>query len=148
MDLTGSQTLNAPIEKVWDLILNPEFLAKVTPGITRLEKETDELYKAIAEIAIGPVKGKFSGQAELKDKVPHESFTMKVLQKSMVGNVDANIVMKMKAIGENQTELSFEGKANMSGLLARTGDRVMSGVANTLTKQFFSNFEKELSDLT
>ncbi|HAK78420.1 MAG TPA: carbon monoxide dehydrogenase, partial [Runella sp.] len=38
-----------------------------------------------------------------------------------------------------------DGKADMSGLLARTGNRVMSGVASTLTKQFFKNFEDELS---
>lgn len=144
MDLIGSHVLQAPVQKVWDLILNPEFLAKVTPGISRLEQESGDLYKAIAEIKIGPVHGKFEGTAELTDKVEHESFVLKVTQNSKIGNVEADVKMNMKATENNETELSFEGVANMSGLLARTGNRVMSGVANTLTKQFFSNFEKEL----
>ncbi len=144
MELIGSQVLNAPVQKVWDLILNPDFLAKITPGITRLEKESDDLYKAIADIKMGPVNGKFTGQAELLDKIEPESFTLKVLQKSTIGNVDANIKMTMKATSPSKTELSFEGIANISGMLARTGNRVMSGVASSLTKQFFENFDKEL----
>ncbi len=146
MELTGSHVLQAPVQKIWDLILNPEFLAKVTPGISRLEQESGDLYKAIADIKIGPVHGKFEGSAELTDKVEHESFVLKVNQNSKIGNVEADVKMNMKATENNETELSFEGVANMSGLLARTGNRVMSGVANTLTKQFFSNFEKELKN--
>jgi Carbon monoxide dehydrogenase subunit G (CoxG) len=53
--------------------------------------------------------------------------------------------MLLNAISDTQTELSFDGKAMTSGLLARTGNRVMSGVASTLTKQFFDNFTKELN---
>ncbi len=144
MDLVGSHVLQAPVQKVWDLILNPDFLAKVTPGISRLEQESGDLYKAIADIKIGPVHGKFEGSAELTDRIEHESFVLKITQNSKIGNVDADIKMNMKTTENNETELSFAGVANMSGLLARTGNRVMSGVANTLTKQFFSNFEKEL----
>ena len=146
MDLTGSQVLNAPVEKIWGLILNPDFLAKITPGISRLVQESGDLYKAIAEVKIGPVKGSFEGTAELLDKVENESFTLKVQQNSKIGNVAANIKMNMKALNASQTELSFDGKADVSGMLARTGNRVMSGVANTLTKQFFENFEKELAN--
>jgi uncharacterized protein len=146
MDLTGSHILQAPVQKIWDLILNPDFLAKVTPGISRLEQESGDFYKAIADIKIGPVHGKFEGTAEITDKIEHEGFVLKVTQNSKIGNVEADVKMLMKPTENNETELSFEGVANMSGLLARTGNRVMSGVANTLTKQFFSNFEKELKN--
>lgn len=147
MDLQGSHVFNAPVEKVWELLLNPDFLAKVTPGISKLVQESGDVYKAIAEVKIGPVKGSFEGVAELKDKVEHQSFTLKVLQNSKIGNVAADVKMKMQPTADGQTELSFDGKADVSGLLARTGNRVMSGVANTLTNQFFSNFEEELSNL-
>lgn len=146
MELKGKHTLNAPIDKIWSMILDPEILAQVTPGITELQQESGDLYKAIADIKIGPVKGRFEGSAELLNKVENESFDMKVQQNSKIGNVAANLAMKMTATEDGKTELSFDGKADVSGLLARTGNRVMSGVANTLTKQFFSNFEKLLKE--
>lgn len=137
--------LPASANRIWDMLMNPETLAKITPGISRLELESEGVYKAIAEVKIGPVSGKFEGKAEVIEPVAPQSFTLKVLQNSKIGNVAADIRMNLKPISDNETELSFEGKADMSGLLARTGNRVMSGVANTLTKQFFSNFEQELA---
>ena len=147
MDLSGSHILPASARQIWDMLMNPDTLAKVTPGISRLELESEGVYKAIADIKIGPVSGKFEGRAEVAEPVAPESFTLKVNQNSKIGNVAADIRMNLKPISANETELSFAGKADMSGLLARTGNRVMSGVANSLTKQFFSNFEKELADV-
>jgi uncharacterized protein len=146
MELTGSHVLNAPVEKIWNMILDPVILAKVTPGISELIQENGDLYKAIAEIKIGPVKGRFEGSAELLDKIENESFRLKVIQKSKIGDVEANVSMKMTPTSDGKTELSFDGLAEISGLLARTGNRVMSGVANTLTKQFFNNFDEELRE--
>ena len=145
MELTGTHTLNAPAETIWAMLMNPETLAKVTPGISRLELESEGVYKAIAEVKIGPVAGKFEGKAEVANAVAPESFTLRVVQNSKIGNVNADINMTLKPLSDSQTELSFDGKADMSGLLARTGNRVMSGVASTLTKQFFKNFEDELA---
>jgi len=62
--------------------------------------------------------------------------------------VSADVKIHLSQRSENETELSFDGKANLSGLLARTGNRVLSGVANTLTKQFFKELENELNNST
>ncbi|AXE16479.1 carbon monoxide dehydrogenase [Runella rosea] len=145
MELNGSYILPASTQKIWEMLMNPDTLAKVTPGISRLELESENVYKAIAEVKIGPVSGKFEGKAEVLHPVVAQSFTLNVHQNSKIGNVSAHIKMHLKAVSEHETELSFAGKAHMSGLLARTGNRVMSGVANTLTKQFFQNFEDELA---
>jgi uncharacterized protein len=145
MDLNGSHLINASAQTIWDMLMNPDTLAKITPGITRLELESEGVFKAIADIKMGPVNGKFEGKAEVLDAIAPQSFTLKVVQNSKIGNVAADIRMNLLAVSNNQTELSFEGKADMSGLLARTGNRVMSGVANTLTKQFFDNFQQELA---
>ena len=145
MELAGSHTLNASAQKIWEMLMNPETLAKVTPGISRLELESEGVYKAIADVKLGPVSGKFEGRAEVTKPVAPESFTLIIQQNSKIGNVAAEVNMQLKALSDTETELSFDGKADMSGLLARTGNRVMSGVANTLTKQFFNNFEEELA---
>ncbi|MCW3111017.1 MAG: carbon monoxide dehydrogenase subunit, partial [Segetibacter sp.] len=45
-----------------------------------------------------------------------------------------------------QTDVTFDGEVKISGMLATMGQRVIGGVANTLTKQFFNNLEKELAN--
>ena len=41
-------------------------------------------------------------------------------------------------------KLAFDGDVKLSGMLAGMGQRLIGGVSNTLTKQFFTNLEKEL----
>ena len=47
-------------------------------------------------------------------------------------------------VNDSQTEISFNGDVKLAGLLAGMGQRVLGGVANTLTKKFFENLDKEL----
>lgn len=146
MQLNGSHTLNAPLSKIWTMLMDTDTLARVVPGVTRLEKTAENEYNAIAEIKLGPVSGSFSGTLSLGDIQENEGYTLHVKQNSKIGNADATVKIALKSIDDAQTEISFDGDARLSGLLARTGNRVISGVATTLTKQFFNNFEEELKD--
>lgn len=144
MLLNGTHTLNASPTIIWDKLMDTEILAKIVPGISKLVKLADNEFEAISEIKLGPVSGKFSGGLTLTNIQEPSTFTLNVTQNSKIGNADAEIKINLFDLGNNQTELSFEGDAKLSGLLARTGQRVLSGVANSLTKQFFENFEAEL----
>lgn len=144
MDLNGSHILNAPTDRVWAMLMDTDILARIVPGITTLEKTAENEYKAVAQVKMGPVNGSFSGGLSMQDIREGEGYTLNVQQNSKIGNADATVTIDLKPLENNQTELNFDGKAKLSGLLARTGNRVMSGVANSLTKQFFENFEEEI----
>lgn len=144
MKLSGEHTLEAPRKVIWDMLMDPKQLVNITPGISELIQKDDSNYEAVSEVKIGPVKGRFTGALSLQDMMEPESFTLLVKQNSKIGNVKADVLIHLDEIGNGETRLSFDGKAQMSGLLARTGARVVSGVANTLTKQFFEAFEKEI----
>lgn len=144
MELSGKHVLQAPVDRVWNLLLDPEVLARITPGITRLEPLGEDEYEAIADVKIGPVNGSFSGKMAVKDKTPPEHFTLHILQESKIGNVNAEGTIRLIPKDETQTEVDFSGNAKLSGTLARTGQRVLGGVAKMLTKQFFKALEKEL----
>ena len=144
MKLIGSHILKANRNVIWEMIMNPELLVKITPGISELIKKDESNYEAISEIKIGPVKGRFKGELSLLDLIEPESFNLVVSQKSKIGNVDAKILINLCEIGNEETEINFDGEALMSGVIARTGQRVVSGVANALTKQFFEALDKEI----
>ena len=146
MHLKGTHTLNASPEHIWTILMTPETLARITPGVTRLEMINENQFDAIADVKIGPVKGSFSGKLDVVEKKEPESFILKVKQDSKIGNVSADVQIELVAVDNEQTQLSFNGKARLSGLLARTGQRVLSGVANTLTKQFFKALDEEVSN--
>ena len=119
-------------------------LAKVVPGISRLEKTGDNTFKSILEIKLGPVSGSFTGNLQMEEITEQKAFTLKALQNSKIGNANAAIKIELLPVDDKRTEVSFDGDVKLSGLLASMGQRVMGSVSNTLSKQFFTNLEKEL----
>lgn len=146
MKINGTYQINASTNVVWQLLMDPEVLEKVTPGIKKLEPKGVDSFHAISEVRIGPVRGTFEGELSVQDKVEEESCLLVVNQKSKSGNVVAEIGMQFISKDENNTEIQYTGEAKMSGMLARMGQRIMSGVVSTLSKQFFQALEKELEE--
>lgn len=144
MKLTGTHTIHAPIQKVWDMLMNPEILAKITPGVSKLELTGEDQYDAIANMKIGPVSGNFKGALQIEDKEEPNKFTLKTQQKSKIGNAKADVMIALQSTDPKTTEVSFEGQVQLSGTIARTGQRVISGVANSLSKQFFEALDEEI----
>lgn len=147
MNLAGKYLLHAAPPKVWATLMNMDSLANIVPGISRLEQTGDHTFKSILDIKLGPVSGSFTGHLQLDDLQEPNAFTLKAQQNSKIGNANALIKITLAAVGDSDTEIAFDGDVKMSGMLASLGQRVMGGVSNTLTKQFFLNLEKELEKI-
>ena len=146
MQLTGSHILNATPDEVWPLMMDTDSLARMVPGITTLEHLGNHQFKAMLGVKLGPVNASFAGQLQLLNIDEPGSFSLKVQQNSKVGNAAATIDIKLTPVDHKQTEVQFDGDVKLSGMLATMGQRLIGSVANTLSKQFFLNLEKELSD--
>lgn len=145
MDISGSHDLNAGTQKVWDSIMDPRVLEKITPGIKTLEVLGPDEYDALSEIKMGPVKGAFKGNLKITDKIEGKSCKVILDQKSKMGNAVAEISMEIMDKGDNSSEIKYQGSAKLSGTLARMGQRIVGGVVKALAKQFFSALEEELN---
>ncbi len=144
MQLAGKHVFDASPSKVWGMLMDTDTLSRVIPGISRLEKTGENTFKSILEIKLGPVNGSFTGDLQLQEIYEQKGFTLKAQQNSKIGNANAVITISLLPVNESQTEISFGGDVRLSGMLSGMGQRLIGGVSNTLTKQFFSNFEKEL----
>jgi uncharacterized protein len=143
MILNGKHNITAPAQTIWNLMMDPITLARITPAITSLEKTGEDQYKAIANVSIGPVKGEFVGTLLVKDKNEFESFTLVIQQNSKMGNASAEMKMKLIPDGD-ATEVSFVGDVKLSGMLSVMGGRVLVPVAHMLSKQFFEALQGEV----
>ncbi len=144
MELTGKHIVNAAPLKVWELLMDTQSLSRVVPGISSLEKLADNSFKSILNIKLGPVNSSFTGSLRMEDMIEQKSFTLKAKQLSKIGNANATVNIELTPVDDMQTAVAFNGDAQLSGLLASMGQRILGGVSATLIKQFFSNLEKEL----
>jgi len=146
MHLNGTHNLPASPQQIWDLLMDAEVLAKITPGISSLEPLGNNRYTAVSKVKLGPVKGTFKGEMEVAHPIEPERFTLLMQQNSKIGNVNAEGQIILNAVSSAETAVEFSGEAKLSGTLARTGQRVLTGVANSMTNQFFQSLEAEIKE--
>lgn len=141
MDIKGKHVIGAKVSDIYILLQDQEVLARIAPGISRIEKVGDDQFRAISDISIGPVRGSFEGELSLTDKVEDKSMTLVLQQKSKIGNAQASILMELSEEAE-KTLITYKGKAKVSGRLATMGQRILGGVISTLSKQVFKELDK------
>ena len=144
MELVGKHVINAMPSKVWKMLMDTDTLARVVPGISRLEKTGANTFKSTLEIKLGPVNSSFTGNVQLEEITEEKEFTMKVMQNSKIGNAHAAIKINLLPVNHKKTAIAFDGHVKLSGLLGGMGQRVMGSVSKTLTQEFFANLEKEV----
>ncbi len=134
MKVKGEYTFEAPPEKVWEGLMDPEVMAATMPGAERLELVGENQYQSDLNIKVGPVQGKFRGRIELKDIDPPNAYTMNVDGQGPQGFVKATARIEIVAVGD-QTRMTYDGDAHVGGRIASVGQRLMESSAKAIIKQ-------------
>ncbi len=140
MDMSGERRIDAPRERVWDALNNPETLRTSIPGCETLEKLDDGSLKASASVKIGPISAKFAGKVQLLDLDPPNSYRIEGEgQGGVAGFAKGGAVVRLVADGK-ATILSYEVKAQVGGKIAQLGARLIDATAKQMADAFFDRF--------
>lgn len=145
MKLSGEQVVPASREAVYDAMLDPETLKDALPGCEKLEEIGPNEYLATMTIGVAMIKGKYDGKVKITDDTRPESFTMHIEGKGPQGQLSGVGTVKFEAMGENETKVIYDGDANVRGMLARIGSRVIQPAANMIVGKFFTELSGKVS---
>jgi carbon monoxide dehydrogenase subunit G len=143
MKLSGQYTLPAPPAKVWALLTDPDRLAKLLPGCERLDPDGPDRFKAAVKFGIAAISGKYAGSLEFFEKKPPRSMRMRLSGKGLPGFVDGMGQVELAQKG-GQTELRYTGEAQVGGMIAAVGQRMIEGAARKIVDQFFAAAAEDL----
>ena len=144
MKLSGSYQINLPKEKVWEALNNPEILKQAIPGCEEFTKNSDTEFTAKATNKIGPFNASFTGDVELKDLNPPNSYKISGSGNSPVGFASGEASVKLE--DENGgTKLIYEVEANVGGKIAQVGARLIDMTAKKMADIFFGKFSELIS---
>ena len=140
MDMTGSEHIAAPRERVYAALNDPEILKAAIPGCEAIEKTSDTEMTATVVTKVGPVKAKFQGAVTLSDLDPPHGYTISGEGKGgPAGFAKGGAKVRLEEDGAG-TVLHYEVKADVGGKLAQLGSRLIDGTAKKLSGEFFSRF--------
>jgi carbon monoxide dehydrogenase subunit G len=138
----------APIDEVWNTLLDVERVAPCMPGAEVLERVGDDAYKVGVTVKVGPISMTYRGEVQIveRDEQAHRA-TMRVKAKEArgQGTADARAQMTL-AEQSNGTDVTIDTEVQLSGKVAAMGQGVIADVSGKLVETFAENLAAMLAD--
>jgi uncharacterized protein len=144
MILDGEYVFQGPRERVWELLLDPEVMAKAMPGAKRLVRVDEGRYEGVIRIGIGPVTAaEWRLMVTISDTVPPERYLMGVDSQGPVGFTRGTATVNLHDEA-GTTRMAYRAELQIGGRVASVGQRLLDQVAKLLTRQGLEALSREL----
>ena len=147
MLVQGVTSIQAPKDKTFAFLTNPDTVSQCAPGLKSVEVvEPDKKFKAVAAVGFGAVSATFSNDVEFVELVAPDKAVIKVHGTAPGSAVDVMAEMHLSENSAGGTDLNWKADITISGSIASLATRMMGGVSKKLTDMFFTCVKGKLEE--
>lgn len=147
MKIENEFVVKAPIEQVWDHMLDVQRIAPCAPGAELTEVVDDHTWKGKVSVKIGPVALSFAGTVAVQER---DDAAHRVVLKADgreqrgKGAATALVVSHLETVPDG-TQVSIDTDLTISGAVAQYGRGMVLDISQRLTREFAECLETNLS---
>ena len=142
LELKGECVLPVAQAELWRLLNDPEVLAQTIPGCNAMRALGEDRYEMDLKLQVANVTGEYMGTVAITEKRAPGHYVLAVEGQGSIGFMKGSAAFDLEPQGDNATLLRYAGSAELGGVVAGVGQRVLSGVAKYLVGRFFKALEK------
>lgn len=145
MQLKGQHEFEATPSTVWEVLHDPDAIARALPGVETLEpiEGEENAFRARAKLQVAAIGGSYAGELRLSELQPPQSYRMTVQGEGQNSRIQGEVGVRLSETA-NGARLEWQAEAQVSGLLARVGQRLIKATANMMSKRFFAALGEEI----
>jgi carbon monoxide dehydrogenase subunit G len=152
MKLEQSFEVSAPVDVVWEALVDVERVAPCLPGATVSGRNDDGSYDGTFKVKIGPTSASYAGKLKMEqvDESVHTA-TMEAqgTDKRGQGGAKATIVSSLSETGSGSTRVDVSTDYHITGRLARFGrGGMIEDISNRLLGEFAKCLQTNLAGRT
>ena len=148
MEFENSFSVNAPLDRVWEYLLDVQAVAPCVPGASLTEAVSESEYKGTVKIKLGAVQVSYRGTLVLNE-VDQESHTVIMTATGSetrgTGGASGKVTSVVSSEGPNKTTVHMVSEVNVTGRVAQFGRNIMQDVSNRLIREFAKCLEANLN---
>src|SRR5215203_3497819 len=144
MKFAGTVDIDAPRDRVWAFVTDPNQVGQCGPGVESIEVIDDRHFKATAKVGIGFISARFVVSMEFAEVNAPDDATIKAHGQAPGSAVDATAQMRLSDSAAGGTTMDWDADVNISGTLASVGARLIEGTANKMIGQTFDCMRTKL----
>jgi len=145
LQYSGEEVITADKATVWAFINDPEKVGRCLPDVIDVTVHDPTHFDAVAQVGVGPVRGKFKFKFELMPNAAGNRMDMKITGGGFGSAIDLTAGADVVDAGPATTKLNWSGQAVARGPVAAVGGRVLDAQAQKLITQTFANVRERLS---
>ena len=150
MIIEGKFKLKAPIQKVWDMTLQPGTLAACVPGADKIVQVDEKTYDCLVKQSGGPISVKLQFQVVITEMDPPK-YVKAVGRGEVLGKMGTfNVILEvhLNQLTPQEVEVDYKTDVNIVGKLATFGERIMRAKAKSVGEEFTKNLQEKLMTLS
>jgi len=144
MHFEGTVQINAPRDRVWAFVIDPNQVGQCGPGVESVEVIDDTHFKATAKVGVGFISARFVVNLEFVDLDAPSAATIKAHGQAPGSAVDADARMQLSDADGGGTTMDWSAEVNIAGTIASVGARLIEGTANKMIGQTFDCMRTKL----
>lgn len=145
MEIKGKTDFKLPVDTIWEALHDPEVLKQAIPGCEKLELIGENEYEVVMKLGVAAVKGEYTGRVKLDDIEKPHFYVFNAEGSGSPGHVKATMDCRLHP-SEKGCTLEWDCKAEVGGMIASVGSRVLNGIAKFMAGKFFKDIEKNSRD--
>ena len=144
MHFEGTVQINAPRDRVWAFVIDPNQVGQCGPGVESIEVIDDTHFKATAKVGVGFISARFVVNLEFVDLDAPNAATIKAHGQAPGSAVDADARMELSDADGGGTTMDWSAEVNIAGTITSVGARLIEGTANKMIGQTFDCMRTKL----
>jgi len=146
LEVKGECALQVEQAELWRMLNDPAVLAKIIPGCNTVRALGSDRYEMGLKLQVGSVSGEYMGSVAIFDKQEPVHYTLTVEGQGSIGFMKGSAAFDLEPQGEVASLLRYAGSAEVGGVVAGVGQRVLSGVAKFLAGRFLKLLAKHIEE--
>lgn len=148
MKINENSTVKAPIQDVWDFLLDPQKLGSCVPGCEKVEPIDENSYLVTEAVKVGPISAKFVLKATIMEIKPPNYVHATLVGKDAktASHFNTKALINLKSISNNETEIEYDMDVTLGGVLGKFGEGVIRRKAKSQAETFATNIRAALED--
>jgi len=149
MIIEGKFTLRAPVQLLWDTLLDPETLRSCIPGAEKIDQLDEKTYDCVIKQKVGPISVRFKFINTLSKIEPPNHVEMEGEGEDIgkAGRFTQKTTIDLIEQQGGEVEISYRCNANIVGKLAMFGDRILKTKAKKLEAEFTTALKEKLESV-
>lgn len=139
--------VQAPVERVWQYLIDPKRVVQCLPGAELLEQQDERTFLGAIKVKVGPLSMSYKGQAKLTE-INEETHQVRMVgdarEVTGSGSTKVSMLSTVSPLPNGGSEVLVNADIDLVGKIVQFGRGMIEEVSRQMFRQFSTCVRKQL----